>query len=189
MITPVELPPEPDQSIEQRLMECGLDVDGFTVSYEDALQGGHLVVVLPAPGATEGQFPCIREAAGQGIVLFQDPAMSEAYSGYEAELFRPEMLERATADLSARGLLNGFPDRESFPSLDLYAEALEAHGGVPPRTGLTVDGGSIVFDPPRDEAYDEERYLNLIAVIIYAVARGDFQSFGFIGNGLAVEPD
>ena len=85
----------------------------------------------------------------------------------------------------------GFPDRASFATPALYAAALEVHAGVAPNTALRADGETIVFDPPRDDltpAGFADRYANLLAVIMFAVARRDFENFGFVGNEY-VEPE
>jgi hypothetical protein len=193
-ITPMPISTEPPQAaeqvIEQRLIECGLSRSGFTVKYEDKLRSIE-IVITPAAGAREEHFSCIRRAVDHEIVTFDDRAMQEAYSDYVSELLRPEMLASATAELKKRGLLKGFPERDKFPSLEAYAQALERHGGVPPKSVLRVEGDTIVFDPPRgqtDFRDFEKKYSNLIAVIMFAAARGDFKDFGFIGNERLAEP-
>jgi len=185
-----EPPAVPEHVIEERLVDCGLSRSGFTARYEDYLQSIE-IVIAPAAGAREEQFSCIRAAAGYEIVTFEDGAMAKAYSDYVSELARPQMLENATGELEKRGLLIEFPERESFSSLELYAQALEAHSGLVPQSTLKVDGETIVFDPPRDTSFTDfsERYSNLLAVITFAVARGDFRNFGFIGNEKFAEPE
>lgn len=183
-------PPAHEQVIEQRLVECGLSKGGFTVKYEDYLQSIE-IVITSAAGARKEHFPCIREAAEHEIVSFADGSMQKAYSDYETEMLRPQMLESATAELKRLGLLKSFPDRNSFASLELYAQALERHSGLAPKSVLRVSGQSIVFDPPRgqtDPRDFEKRYSNLIAVILFAIARDDFKDLWFIGNAYVAEP-
>jgi hypothetical protein len=179
-----------EQVIEQRLVECGLSRGGFTVKYEDYLQSIE-IVITSAAGARKEHFPCIRQAVQHEIVSFADNRMQKAYSEYETEMLRPQMLESATAQLKKRGLLNNFPVRDSFASLELYAQALERHSGLAPRSTLRVSGQTIVFDPPRDQTSFrdfDKRYSRLLAVIMFATARGDFKNFAFIGNEAVAEP-
>jgi hypothetical protein len=183
-------PPAHEQVIEQRLIACGLSTSGFTVRYEDYLQSIE-IVITPAAGARKDHFPCIRQAAEHGIVSFAEGSMQKAYSDFEAELLRPQMLESATAELKKRGLLADFPDRKSYANLELYAEALERHSGRMPRSSLRVSGVAIVFDPPRSHPNFrdfDKRYSNLMAVIAFASARGD-ADFAFIGNEAFAVPE
>ncbi len=190
MMTPDTPPPAQEQVIEQRLVECGLSKGGFTVKYEDYLQSIE-IVITSAAGARKEHLPCIRRAVEHEIVSFADGSMQKAYSDYESEILRPQMLESATAELKKRGLLKNFPDRNSFASLELYAQALERHSGLAPGSALRVTGRSIVFDPPRGQTNFrdfDKRYASLVAVIMFASARGDFKDFGFIGNEYVAEP-
>jgi len=191
----MDVPPEPlpasEQVIEQRLIDCGLSKSGFTVKYEDYLQSIE-IVISPEAGTREDQFACIREAAGYEIVTFDDGAMQMAYLDFVSELVRPQMLTEARAELEQRGLLVGFPERETFDNLQLYAEALEVHSGLSPNSTLKVHGDSITFDPSRDNGNFQEfsnKYSNLLVAIRFAVARGDFKNFGFIGNEKLAEPE
>jgi hypothetical protein len=189
MDMPPEPPPALEQIIEQRLVDCGLGKSGFTVKYEDYLRSIE-IVISPAAGATKDQFACIREATGNEIVTFADGAMYMAYLDFVSELVRPQVLETARSELEKRGLLAGFPKRESFDNLDRYAEALEVHSGLKSRSALRVEGDSIAFDPSvKDQNFDafSKKYANLFAVINFAIARGDFKNFGFIGNEAVAE--
>lgn len=180
-----------EQVIEQRLVECGLSRGGFSVKYEDYLQSIE-IVITSAAGAREEHFPCIRQAVEHEIVSFADASMQKAYSDFETELLRPQMLESATAELKKRGLLKNFPDRSSFASLERYAQALERHSGLAPRSTLRVSGEAILFDPPRGQTNFEDfdkRYSKLVAVIMFASARGDFKAFGFIGYEALAAPE
>lgn len=189
------MPPAPPQAhaqvIEQRLVECGLSRGGFTVKYEDYLQSIE-IVIGPAAGASKENFSCIRQAVEHEIVTFDDSGMQKAYSDYVSELLRPQMLESATAELKKRGLLKDFPKRDKFATLELYAQALERHSGVAAQSVLRAEGERIIFDPPRghgDFRDFEKRNSNLIAVIMFATARGDFKDFGFVGNEMLAEPE
>jgi hypothetical protein len=182
MIDPTP-PSSHERVIEQRLVECGLSRGGFTVKYEDYLQSIE-IVITPAAGARKDHFPCIRQAVEHEIVSFADGSMQKAYSDFQTELLRPQMLESATAELKKRGLLEHFPDRKSFANLELYAEALERHSGVMPKSTLRVSGMAIVFDPPRGHTNFkdfDERYSSLFAVIAFAAVQGD-ADFAFIGS-------
>lgn len=166
------------------MLDCGLDRRGFTVTYEDYLQSIQ-VAIAPNSGATSENFGCIKNAASDEIVTFQDRAMFAAYTNFISQLPRPEMLAMMEARLNDTGLLEGLPDHEDFGSLAEYAAALEVHAGIEPRSALHVSGDTIVFDPqnnPSDDEGADERYSNLFAVISYATTR-DRLSFGFTGNG------
>jgi hypothetical protein len=168
-------PPADEQAIEQRLVVCGLSRDGFSVKYENYLQSIE-IVIEPAAGAREDHFPCIRQAVQHGIVSFADTRMQRAYSNFEIELFRPQMLEIAKAELKKLRLLKNFPDPKSYANLELYAEALEQHSGLMPRSRLRVSGTEIVVEPPSVDSNFEDlrdRYSSLMAVLMFASARGD----------------
>lgn len=183
-------PPAHEQVIEQRLVECGLRRDGFTVKYEGYLQSIEIVITRAA-GVREDHFPCIRQAVEHEIVSFAEGRMQKAYSEFETELLRPQMLESATAELKKRGLLAEFPDRKRYANLELYAEALERHSGLAPRSSLKVSNMVIVFDPPRSQSNlrdFDRRYSSLMAVIAFAAARGD-AAFAFIGNEAFAVPE
>ena len=181
-------PPSPEKVIEQRLIECGLDVSGVSIRYEDYLQSIE-IVIRPTAGATADHFECIKNAAGYEIVTFEDREMYRAYSDYTAELARPEMLESLKARLQEKGLLEDLPERGNFENLEAYAKALEAHGGVAPGSVLRVYGDEILFYPPRDyPPRDDEspaafldHYSDLIGIIGYLSMRDGF-GFAFIGN-------
>jgi hypothetical protein len=190
MMMPATPPAAHEQVIEQRLAECGLRRGGFSVQYEDYLQSIE-IVITSAAGAREKHFPCIRQAVEHEIVSFADGGMQKAYSDYEAELLRPQMLESATAEVKKRGLLKNFPDRSSFASLGLYVQALERHSGLVPGTALRVSGKTILFDPSGSQGNFsdfDKRYSNLLALIMFATARGDLKDFGFTGNEALAEP-
>ncbi|MFC3785724.1 hypothetical protein GGR90_002110 [Sphingopyxis italica] len=180
---PAEPPPAHEQVIEQRLAQCGLDIGGVSVRFEDYLQSTE-IVIRPTAGATVDHFECIKNAAGYEIVTFEDREMYQAYSDYTAELARPEMLESLKARLQEKGLLEALPERASFENLDAYAKALEAHGGVAPGSVLRVYGDEILFYPPRDgesPAAFVDHYSDLIGIIGYLSVR-DGLRFAFIGN-------
>lgn len=177
-------PPLPqEQVIEQRLIECGLQIGGISIRYEDYLQSIE-IIIRPAAGATTSHFECIRNAANYEIVTFEDLDMYNAYNDYASELARPQLLETFKNSLQAKGLLEGFPERQNFENLDAYAKALERHAGVAPGLALRVSDDRIVFDPPRDGSDPMafiEGYSDLMAIVAYASALENV-SFGFIGN-------
>lgn len=180
---PAEPPPSHEQVIEQRLAQCRLNIGGVSVRYEDYLQSIE-IIIRPTANATADHFECIKNAAGYEIVTFEDREMYKAYSDYTAELARPEMLESLKAGLQEKGLLEALPERANFESLDAYAKALEAHGGVAPGSVLRVSGDEILFDPPRDDkspAAFLDHYSDLIGIIGYLSVRDGF-GFAFIGN-------
>ncbi|RIA37905.1 hypothetical protein DFR49_3795 [Hephaestia caeni] len=188
----IDLPPEPpiqqEQVIAQKLVDCGLDAQGFTVKYEDYLQSIEIVIGRDA-GATENQFACINRAAGHEIVTFRENALQSAYTDFMAELYRPQMIADATAGLKKLGLLDNFPKRTAYESLADYARALESHCGLIPGSALKAHGEGISFQPPREVDFKEfsKKYSGLIAAIMYANAIGDSEGFGFIGNAAIAE--
>ncbi len=188
----IDVPPEPlptqERVIEQRLLDCGLNPGGFTVKYEDYLQSIE-IVIEPSAGATSDNFACIREAAGNEIVTFEDGEMFAAYMDFTSELARPEMMVMYEGRLKEAGLWEDFPGREDFGSLEEYAEALEVHAGIKPGSALRVSGNGILFDPPsasHNYADFAERYSNLLSVVAYAATK-DRVNFGFIGNERVAE--
>ena len=106
----IETPPEPlpaqEQVIEQKLLDCGLKVGGFTVKYEDYLDGIE-VVITPVAGATPDHFDCIRGSIYPEFVRFEDYAMYDQYMAYEADLVRPQVLAEVEAALKERDLRTG----------------------------------------------------------------------------------
>lgn len=180
---PAEPLPTQELAIEERLLECGLKLGGFTVKYEDYLQSVE-IVIAPSAEATSDDFACIQEAAGYEIVTFQDRDMFAAYMDFTSELVRPQIIVELEGRLKEAGLWEGFPNRENFGSLEDYAEALEVHAGMEPKSALRVSGDGILFDPPsasNDPNGFIERYANLLSVVAYASTK-DRVSFGFIGN-------
>ena len=167
-----EPPPSCEEGFTQKLVACGLSAHGLYVSYDDDLQS-YEIVVGPSANTTPEMFACIREAAAGEIVTFDDPALNSAYHAFVAEAFRPQMLASAEAELSKRGLLNGFPRRADFSSDALFAEAL-------------------AFQPPpealRDFTTAMDRYGCLLSAIQLATARGEGK-FGFVGNEYMASPD
>lgn len=183
----IDLPPEPpaspQQHIEQKLVDCGVERRSFSVKYEDYLQSIEIVVNDQAK-IQASQFACIRAAAGNEIVSFKNGATQLAYNDFVTELVRPEMVTRAKVELEKRGLLVAFPNRASFPDLKRYAEALEAHCGMSPGSALQVGSQDIIFDPPeKNTGFPEfsKRYSCILSLLMYASAKGD-ATFAFIGN-------
>lgn len=181
----IDMPPAPpqEQIIERRLVECGLDVRGISVKYEEYLQGIEIVISSNA-GATADHFECIEQATGNETVMFENHEMMSAYSDFTSELGRPQMLAIFESRLKERGLWEGLPVRQEFDSLENYVKALEKHAGVAPGSALRVSGDWIHFDPDHEEPNPtvfEQRYSDLLAVIAY-VSTLERLKFGIIGN-------
>jgi hypothetical protein len=182
--TPTEPPPAQEHVIEQKLLECGLKVGGFSVKYEDYLQGIE-VVITPEAGVTSDHFACIHEATFPDIVTFADGDMYRRYVAHLEEMFRPQVLADAEAELKKRGLWENFPTRDGYTTLADYARALEAHAGYAPGTMLRAEGSHRVAVDPTDRdliaATNFERMAVLLAVLRFASARDGF-TMAFIGN-------
>jgi len=181
---PPEPPPSQEQVIEQKLVDCGLEAARFSVKYEDYLQGIE-VVITPEAGVTPDHFRCIHEAAFPDIVTFTDSEMYHRYMAYLEELFRPQVLADAEAELKKLGLWDGFPTRDGYSNLADYTRALEAHAGHSPGTMLRAEGSDRVALDPTDRdlftATDFERLAVLLTVLKFASAREGF-AIGFVGN-------
>ncbi|MFM2022349.1 MAG: hypothetical protein RJB02_2057 [Pseudomonadota bacterium] len=174
----------PEQVIEQRLVECGLNPSGFTVKYKDYLQSIE-ILIKPEAGATEEKFGCIHKAVEFEIVTFTDLEMYRDYNEFEMELYRPKMLEDARLSLEKVGKLESFPARSAFANDKLFAEAVEVHCGISAGSALKEFGDRIVFMPSRDEYRDAETFMNkyscLTTAILYLAANREL-SVGLIGN-------
>jgi hypothetical protein len=179
----IDLPPE--QVIEQRLVQCGLNPSGFSVKYEDYLQSIEIVIKAEAE-ATPEQFGCIKEVADLGIISFTDLQMNKDYRDYVTGLLRPKMLESSRQSLEKIGKLKNFPERADFVSNKLFAEAIEVHCDVPMGGVLKEFGDRIAFMPQQEEYRDFDRftakYSCLINAIAYVAAKRELD-IGFIGNG------
>ena len=182
--TPPEPPPAQEQVIAQKLVACGLKAEGFTVRYEEELQSIEVVITLEA-GATPNHFGCIHEAAFPEIVRFVDGTMYQDYMAYVAELFRPQVMADAEAELKKLSLWESFPRREEYADLADFARALEAHAGFAPGTILRAEADTQIAVDPVDRnlliQMDYERLGTLLVVLKFASARDGF-SIGFIGN-------
>lgn len=145
--TPPEPPPSQEQVIERKLLDCGLKAGGVTVRYEDELQSIE-VVITPEAGTTPDHFGCIHEATFPEIVTFAEGTMYHGYTAYVAELFRPQVMANAEAELKKLGLWESFPRREDYADLADFARALEAHAGFTPGTTLRAEADTqIAVDP------------------------------------------
>lgn len=182
--TPPEPPPAQEQVIAQKLVDCGLKADGFTVRYEGELES-ILIVITPAAQVKPEHFLCIREATGFEIVTFEDTEMFGAYMQVLDELARPQVLADAEKSLRESGLLENFPKRSDYAAFADYLRALEIHAGFAPGSVLKADGDQRVrVEPSSDEIFDEksfERWAVLLTVLKYASARDGFP-IGFVGN-------
>ena len=175
--------PTPEMVIERKLIECGLQSGSFRVQYEDYLQS--IEIVIPArAGVSANQIACIHAASGTNIVTFEDDALSQEYYSFLSALYRPQMLAEATQGIKKLGLLEGFPRRAEFGSVEEYARAIERHCGVKPGAGLKVDGEAIVHVPPAEGGLNPmgNAGSRLMTCTIYAIATGDFEKFMIIGN-------
>ncbi|MEQ1550518.1 hypothetical protein [Sphingorhabdus sp.] len=178
----IDLPPE--QVIEERLVECGLNPSGLTVKYEDYLQSIE-INIKPEAGATPDKFGCIHKAADLEIVTFSDLEMYRKYSDFTMELYRPKMLEDARRSLEKIGKLEGFPVRSAFADDKRFAEAVEVHCGIPAGEALKEFGDGIVFMPPPEEYQDHVKFMNryscITSAIMFLAAKREL-SIGFVGN-------
>lgn len=180
---PPQQPIQQERVIELRLIDCGLDTKRFTVKYEDYLQSIEIVIDRDAR-ASESQFACIHRAADYENVIFEEPTLRLAYADFTRELYRPQMIADATANLKKLGILDRFPKRTSAENLEEYARALESHCGLTPGSALKVSGEGILFDSPHEANFQvfSKKYSKFLAAIRYASAIGDLKDFGFIGN-------
>lgn len=178
------MPPEPsyEQVIEHRLSNCGLNISGLSLRYEDYLQSVE-IRIAPSAGAKAENFECIRQAAGYEIVTFKDPDMNVAYADYISEQHRPEMMASMEKKLKESDLWENFPSLCDYESLGAFLVALEEHAGLEAHSTLKVSGEGILFDPPHTDGPPidfVERYSKLLAVVGYASVKEGL-SFGFIG--------
>lgn len=191
----MDFPPVPPASsenvIEQRLVDCGLNRQGFQVSYVDEFQSIEIVITETA-GATPEQFPCIHNATMPEIVTFKSSQLSAEYNDFTNELYQPIMLQSAEKELGKLGLLEGFPLRASFANEQSFAEALEVHCGLETGSALHILEGVITLQPSEDAIQDfdhfQAKYGCLIAAIMYVSARDNY-TVGFIGNEAFTESE
>lgn len=190
----MDLPPQPpEQVIEQRLVDCGLDRKGLSISYSDLLQGIE-IVIAPSANATVEHFGCIRTAAAGEIVTFQQGNLANAYADSSYELIRPQMLESARKSLAERGLLQGLPERKDYQDEAEFAKALEVHCGFKPGSVIqsTVSGMTILpLAMPKGPMTGPrfEKFSGLLAALMYFAARDGDIKIGFIGNEAYREAD
>jgi hypothetical protein len=189
MDAPPEPPPAQEQVIERKLLDCGLKAGGFTVRYEDELDGFEVVIASSA-GATSAQFRCIFDATYPEIVRFDDLAVEEQYNAFVDDKVRPQVLADLERELRIVGLWEGFPERRAFTTLQDYVRALEAHAGFSRGTMLRAEADTRVIvdfmDPNLLVQRDYERLATLLVVLKFASARDRF-SIGFIGNEKVAE--
>ncbi len=181
------LPPQPpayEQSINQKLVECGLSAAGVSVSYQDELQS-YEVVIGPDAGASRDHFACVQAATAHEIVTFTDTATFHQYLAFISEQYRPNLIAQAKHELERRGRLAGFPSRPSFGSDKHFAEAVEQHCGFTKGSAIRPFGSAFAFQPPLDHTLDlsafSEKYGCLLAAIQMITAQGELK-IGFIGN-------
>jgi hypothetical protein len=176
-------PPAYEQVLAQKLLQCGLRSEGFTIKYEDELQSIEIVIERAA-GASAAHIDCIRQVAGYEIVTFKDPLLQQAYQDRVSEALRPKMLADARAELERRGVMQGFPERSKFASDRLFAEALEQQCGMKPGSFFVESQWGLIGQPKarRQSKTDEANLSCLMAAIMYVSAKGEDFKFGFIGT-------
>ncbi len=176
-------PPAYEQVLTQKLIHCGLHSVGFTVRYERELQSIEIVIDQGAEVTAE-HFDCIKNAAGQEIVTFNDPELQQAYQDRVSETLRPKMLADARAELEKHGALDGFPKRAKFGSDKLFAEALEQHCEIKPGSFFVQSQSGLTLQPKlnRQSKVEKGRMSCLTAAIMYVAAKGEDFKFGFVGN-------
>ncbi len=186
------MPPLPpiaiEQVIEQNLVRCGLHRNGISVAYQDILQSIE-VVITPESGATTENFQCISDAVGLEIVTFTASELLIQFHEFKADLYRPIMLEEARKSLDEMGLLANFPERASFASDKLFAEALETHCGLQKGEVFKDNGDTISFPSSTNFSAFEKRYSCVLMAFTFAMANGDLNKIGFIGNELVQNED
>lgn len=183
------MPPQPpihqEQAIQQKLVECGLNADGFTVKYEDYLQSIEIVIDESA-GASESDFACIHKAVDHEIVTFKKADLQVAYLDFVGEIYRPQMLAEAEKSLEKRGLLKDFPERASFSTDKLFAEALERHCGVERGSFFVESEWGLTAQPQMTdkpiEGPEWDKVTCLMSAMMYVAAKGEVFKVGFIGN-------
>jgi len=189
MDIPIEPPAihQREQAIRQSLAQCGLDPAGLTYQYDEDSDRFY-ISVGPASGVTTDHFPCIYEAAGFELFLFDRSDLALQYDAYVRELHRPQLMAETEARLKARGLWEGFPARDAYASFDDYLKAIEVHIGLEPGTWLKANGNNgITLDPPFEaQTFDtyntfERQSGDLLLALWYVTAR-DGTEFGIIGN-------
>jgi len=183
----MDLPPEPpSKPIAAGLIDCGLDERGFTVIYDDDLQG-YVVGISTNAGANAASLQCIWDAAWTEFVQFENTDLQRSYDELSHARFRPLMRQQARAELAELDLLDGFPERSAFTDEDAYARALETHCGIEPgsmikRTphGLSMMPEAMPTGPMEGEQF--QRFSCLLSSIMYAAADGADFTIGFVGN-------
>lgn len=181
---PPEMLPTQEQAIYQRMLECGLKTDGFSVTYKEDLQSIEIVIGSKA-GVSSDSFDCILAAADHEIVTFSEDSLQIAYSDYVAEAMKPKMLEDAKEGLKKRGLLLGFPERKNFTSDRSFAEALERYCGLKPGSFLVESKWGLVVQPPKTAALGGNEWDQMSCImnaLMYVSAKGEKIKVGFFGN-------
>jgi len=126
-----DLPPPPPPAQEQiatALVDCGLTRAGFAIAYDDDFRSDVVRIKVTAQ-TNQSQFACIRAAAAEDIVLFEDDAVERAYQTYLGDVMRLEMVESARKDLAEKGKVEGLPMLEQFSAPSDFFAAVEVHCG------------------------------------------------------------
>lgn len=183
------LPPQPpaiEQSIKQKIADCGLHDAGISVSYQRDLQG-YEILIAPVAGATSNQFACLETARADDFVTFSDKDMQKQYLDFLAARYRPQLLAQAKENLARQGLLKGLPRRAAFESDNLFVEAIEVHCGLSKGSAITRVGSKYAFQVPPSENLTletmDKKYGCLLDAIQVVNSEGGLEiGLGFVGN-------
>lgn len=144
--TPPDLPNRPSKPFAEALVDCGLERRGFTVTYDQTLQG-NVIQISGDSGANEANVACIWDAAWTEFVRFEQGDLQTAYDAITEARFAPIAQQSARDTLAKLGLLEGLPLRADYPSLQDFAVAIEKHCGLSGNEILRIMGDQIVFAP------------------------------------------
>lgn len=186
----IDVPPEPpalpSKPPAEGLIDCGLQDRGFTVTYDDDLQG-YVIQISATAGANSENIQCIWDATWTEFVQFADLRLQQEYDQLSRARFEPLARQSALDHLAKRGLLEGLPKRSDFTSRADFGVALEGHCGLAPRSVLHEDGDVFLFMPD-DSAWSSDTYEKHACLLSALVAAGETK-FGFVGNEKIAEPE
>ncbi|MGV3555208.1 MAG: hypothetical protein ACO1OD_08125 [Croceibacterium sp.] len=189
MDTPPQMPPMPDRPIAEALVECGVRPGGFTITYDDVLQG-NVIAFAADSGASTANIECIWRATWSEFPEFADDKVQAAYhavgQAYYETHFRGQFIESARARLAERNLLETLPALHDSQNRESFAVALEKHCGFESQSILRVSGDTFTVWPqteraPPSEAEFEKLSCLLAAMTLASEADGNFK-IGLVGN-------
>jgi len=193
---PPQMPPMPDKPVAEALVECGVRPRGFTITYDDLLQG-NVIAFSADSGASVENIECVWRMTWFEFAQFADPELQAAYDAvgqdYYETHFKGQVIESARAKLAERGLLETLPQRDDFQNRDDFAVALEQHCGFEPRSILRVSGDTLTVwpqtegTPPSEEEF--EKFSCLLAAMTLAADADGSLKIGFVGNEKYREPE